>query len=93
MTKGTFLFYGHLKVLMCMKLWPPCSEIMEFLISSYHIVQLTSVKFCTLIKDNIGTVQVQLWPSWCINEGFQLPNDCSMISVQLDTLIKLKEDF
>ena len=35
-----------------MNLWPPCSEIMEFFISSYRIVQLTSVKFCTLIKDD-----------------------------------------
>ena len=35
-----------------MKLWPACSEIMEFLTSSYHIVQLISVKFCTLIKDD-----------------------------------------
>ena len=35
-----------------MKLWPPCSEIMEFLTSSYRIVQLTSVKCCTVIKDD-----------------------------------------
>ena len=41
--KGTFLFYGHLKVPIWMKLWPSCSEIMEFLISSYCIVQLTSL--------------------------------------------------
>ena len=35
-----------------MKLWPSWSEIMEFLISIYRIVQLTPVKFCTLIKDD-----------------------------------------
>ena len=56
-----------------MKLWPPCSEIMEFLISNYRIVQLTSVKFCTLIKDenrdiliffHLGVpIQIQSWAS------------------------------
>ena len=33
MRKGTFIFYGHLKVPIWMTLWPPCSEIMKFLIS------------------------------------------------------------
>ena len=73
MTKGTFSFYGHFKVAICMKLWSPCSEIMEFLISSYHILQQSSVKFCTLLKMTLGTflfsfhlevpIQVQSWPS------------------------------
>ena len=35
-----------------MNLWPPYSEVMEFLTSTYCIVQLTSVKFYTLIKDD-----------------------------------------
>ena len=68
-----------------MNLWPPRSEITEFLISSYRIVQQTSVKFCTLIKDDnrdiiiffhLGlTIKVQSRPSLSKNEGFQLPTD------------------
>ena len=45
-----------------MKLWPPYSEIMEFLISSYPIVQLTSVKFCTLIKDENRDILIMSTP-------------------------------
>ena len=70
-----------------MKLWPPSSEMMEVLISSYCIVQLTSVnKFCTLIKDENRDILI-FFPPWSSNtstvmailkvknEGFQLPTD------------------
>ena len=46
-----------------MKLWPPCSEMMEFLISSYCIVQLTSVKFFALIKDGNRDILI-FFPPW-----------------------------
>ena len=69
-----------------MKLWPPCSEIMEFLISTYCIFQLTSVKFCTLLKDENRAILIFFQP-WSPpntstvmavlskNEGFELPTD------------------
>ena len=87
-----------------MKLWPPCSEMMEFLISSYCIVQLSSVKFCTLIKDEnrdiliFSTLEFQYKHSHGHLEvkmrvfSSQLTY-CSMTTVQLNTLIKFKEDF
>ena len=86
-----------------MRLWPSCSEIMELLLSSYLIVQLTSVKFYKLIKDEKRDIIIfflpwssntSTWPPSIKNEGFQLPTDLLlMTSVQLDTLIKFKEDF
>ena len=76
MTKGTFSFYGHLKVAIWIKLWSPCSEIMEFLISSYRIVQQSSVKFCTLLKMTLGTFLL-CPPPWGVDILFLLfsPSD------------------
>ena len=93
MTKETFSFHGYLKVAIWMKLWSPGSEIMEFLISSYRIVQQSSVKFCTLLKMTLGTllfsfhlgvpIQVQSWPSLRENEDFQPLTDLLFSNISL----------
>ena len=90
-----------------MKLWPPSSEMMEFLISSYCIVQLTSGKFCTLIKDENRDFLI-FFPPWSSNTSTVMGHGhlkvkmrvfscqltyCSTTSVQLYALIKFKEVF
>ena len=63
-----------------MKLWPPCSEIMEFLISSYRIVQLNSVKFCTLIKDENRDILIFISRRALAREGdYEMMPVCSCV--------------
>ena len=103
--KGTFLFYGYLKSQyewsyghLAVKLWSNYSP-------AIVLFSWPQLNFANLLNMKIGTFLFS-FPPWEFQYKYShghlevkmrvfssQPTYCSMTSVQLDTLIKLKEDF